>query len=91
LGLLPYFLIFIASVSALLRMGLIVDNSLLAAWYHHDPGAAWSWPTNWKGRVFAYKVHTILCRSSYLLVFFNGTPPEGSQATFLIGMASMTF
>jgi len=68
LGLLPYLLLFVALVTALLKMGLIkgwdliIDSSLLAAWYHHDPGAAWSWPSAWKGRVFGYKVHTIVCR-----------------------------
>jgi hypothetical protein len=60
LGLLPYFLIFIALVAALLKLGLIqgwdliIDSSLLAAWYHHDPDAAWSWPSPWRGRVFGY-------------------------------------
>jgi hypothetical protein len=47
LGLLPYFLIFVALVLTLLRMGLIqgwdliIDSSLLAAWYHGDPDAAY--------------------------------------------------
>jgi hypothetical protein len=92
LGLLPYFLIFIALVAALLKMGLIqgwdliIDSSLLAAWYHHDPGAAWSWPTKWKGRVFGYKVHTILCRWSYLPVFFVVTPANCSDGPLAIPM-----
>jgi hypothetical protein len=80
LGLLPYFLIFVALVAALLKMGLIqgwdliIDSSLLAAWRQDDPDAAWSWPSTWKGRVFGYKVHTILCRWSYLPLFFVVTP-----------------
>ncbi len=79
LGLLPYFLIFIALVGALLRLGVIkgwdlmIDSRLLAAWYHDDPGAAWSWPTH-KGRIFGSKVHTILCRWSCLPLFFVVTP-----------------
>jgi hypothetical protein len=92
LGLLPYFLIFIALVIALLRMGLIkggdliIDSSLLAAWYHEDPDAAWSWPSRWKGRVFGYKVHTILCRWSYLPLFFVVTPANRNDGPLAIPM-----
>jgi len=92
LGLLPYFLIFIALVAALLRMGLIkgwdliIDSSLLAAWYQDDPNAAWSWPSAWKGRVFGYKVHTILCRWSYLPLFFVVTPANRHDGPLAIPM-----
>jgi hypothetical protein len=92
LGLLPYFLIFIALVTSLLRMGLIkgrdliIDSSLLAAWYHDDPDAAWSWPSRWKGRVFGYKVHTILCRWSYLPLFFVVTPANRNDGPLAIPM-----
>jgi hypothetical protein len=92
LGLLPYFLIFIALVAALLRMGvikgwdLIIDSSVLAAWYHHDPSAAWSWPSKRKGRVFGYKVHTILCRWSYLPLFFVVTPANCNDGRLAIPM-----
>jgi hypothetical protein len=90
LGLLPYFLIFVALVIVLLRMGLIkgwdliIDSSLLAAWYHQDPDATWSWPTPWKGSVFGYKVHTILCRWSYLPIFFVVTPANCSDGPLAI-------
>ena len=92
LGLLPYFLIFIALVAALLKMGLIkgwdliIDSSLLAAWYHDDPDARWSWPTTHKGRVFGYKVHTILCRWSYLPLFFVVTPAHRNDGPLAIPM-----
>ncbi|HUV89037.1 MAG TPA: transposase [Anaerolineae bacterium] len=92
LGLLPYFLGFVALVLALLKMGLIqgwdliIDSSLLAAWYHHDPDAAWSWPTKWKGRIFGYKVHTILCRWSYLPLFFVVTPANAHDGPLAIPM-----
>jgi len=92
LGLLPYFLIFIALVAALLGMGLIkgwdliIDSSLLAAWYQDDPDAAWSWPSAWKGRVFGYKVHTILCRWSYLPLFFVVTPANRHDGPLAIPM-----
>lgn len=92
LGLLPYFLIFIALVATLLKLGLIqgwdliIDSSLLAAWYHRDPGAAWSWPTKGKGRVFGYKVHTILCRWSYLPLLFVVTPANRNDGPLAIPM-----
>jgi hypothetical protein len=92
LGLLPYFLIFVALVAALLRMGvikgwdLIIDSSLLAAWYHEDPDAAWSWPSRHKGRVFGYKVHTILCRWSYLPLFVVITPANRHDGPLAIPM-----
>jgi hypothetical protein len=92
LGLLPYFLIFIVLVAALLRLGvikgwdLIIDSSLLAAWYHRDPGAAWSWPSPGKGRIFGYKVHTILCRWSYLPLFFVVTPANCNDGPLAIPM-----
>lgn len=90
LGLLPFFLVFIALVAALLKLGLIqgwdliIDSSLLAAWYHDDPHAAWSWPSKWKGRVFGYKVHTILCRWSYLPLLFAVTPANAHDGPLAI-------
>jgi hypothetical protein len=92
LGLLPYFLLFVALVMALLKIGLIkgwdliIDSSLLAAWYHDDPDAAWSWPSKWKGRVFGYKVHTILCRWSYLPLLFVVTPANCNDGPLAIPM-----
>jgi len=92
LGLLPYFLVFVALVMALLKMGLIkgrdliIDSSLLAAWYHDDPDAAWSWPSRRKGRVFGYKVHTILCRWSYLPLLFVVTPANRHDGPLAIPM-----
>jgi len=92
LGLLPYFLLFVALARALLRLGLIkgwdliIDSSLLAAWYSDDPGAAWSWPSTWKGRVFGYKVHTILCRWSYLPLLFVVTPANCHDGPLAIPM-----
>jgi len=92
LGLLPYFLIFVALVAALLKMGLIkgwdliIDSSLLAAWYHDDPDATWSWPSARKGRVFGYKVHTILCRWSYLPLLFVVTPAHRNDGPLAIPM-----
>jgi len=90
LGLLPYFVVFVALVTALLRMGLIkgwdliIDSSLLAAWYHRDPDASWSWPSAYRGRIFGYKVHTILCRWSYLPLLFTVTPANCSDGPLAI-------
>jgi hypothetical protein len=64
---------------------LIIDSSLLAAWYHDDPDARWSWPTS-RGHVFGYKVHTILCRWSYLPLFFVVTPAHRNDAPLAIPM-----
>ena len=92
LGLLPYFLCFVALVTALIRLGvivgsdLIIDSTLLRAWYHHDPDAAWSWPSPWKGRVFGYKVHTIICRWSYLPLLFVVTPANAHDGPLAIPM-----
>lgn len=92
LGLLPYFLVFVALATALLKMGvikgrdLIIDSSLLAAWYHDDPDARWSWPSAWKGRVSGYKVHTIVCRWSYLPLLFVVTPANASDGPLAIPM-----
>jgi len=92
LGLLPYFLVFVALVMALLKLelikgwDLIIDSTLLAAWYHGDPDARWSWPSTWKGRVFGYKVHTIICRWSYLPLFFVVTPANANDEPLAIPM-----
>ena len=92
LGLLPYFLVFVALAVALLRLGfikgwdLIIDSTLLEAWYHDDPDARWSWPSAWKGRVFGYKVHTIICRWSYLPLLFVVTPANANDGPLAIPM-----
>jgi len=80
LGLLPYFLISVALVTASPKMGLIrgwdliIDSSLLVAWYQEDAAAAQSWPAKRKGHVFGYRVHTFLYRWSYLPLPFAVTP-----------------
>jgi hypothetical protein len=40
----------------------------LSAWYSQDPGAIWQKYAK-KAAVLGYKVHTVLCRQAYLLVF----------------------
>lgn len=92
LGLLPYLLIFVALVMALLKLGLIkgydliIDSTLLSAWSQDDPDAAWSWPSAFKGRVFGYEVHTILCRWSYLPLLCVVTPANAHDGPLAIPM-----
>lgn len=79
LGLLPFLFFFLGLVGQLIRLGvitgkaLIVDSTLLAAWYHADPGASWQKYAK-KKAVFGYKVHTVLCQASNLPVFVLVTP-----------------
>ena len=74
LGLLPFLFFFLGLVGQLIRLGvisgqtLIVDSTLLAAWYHADPGATWQQYAK-KKAVFGYKVHAVLCQTSNLPVF----------------------
>lgn len=79
LGLLPFLFFFLGLVGQLIRLGvitgkaLIVDSTLLAAWYHTDPGATWQQYAK-KKAVFGYKVHAVLCQVSNLPVFVLVTP-----------------
>lgn len=79
LGLLPFLFFFLGLVGQLIRLGvitgqaLIVDATLLPAWYHADPGATWQKYAK-KAAVFGYKVHAVLCRQSNLPVFVLVTP-----------------
>lgn len=90
LGLWPFLLFFIALVWQLIRLGavtgrdLIVDASLLKAWYHQDRDASWSYPTRWKGSVFGYKIHTLVCRREVLPVFFWVTPANAADCIWAV-------
>jgi hypothetical protein len=79
LGLLPFLFFFLALAGQLIRLGviggqaLIVDSTLLAAWYRADAGATWQQYAK-KKAVFGYKVHAVLCQASNLPVFVLVTP-----------------
>src|SRR5512147_1714330 len=79
LGLLPVLFFFLGLVGQLIRLGvitgqaLIVDSSLLSAWYHADPGATWQKYAK-KAAVFGYKVHAVVCQHNTLPVFVLVTP-----------------
>jgi hypothetical protein len=95
LGILPFLFFFLALVAQLIRLGaitgreLIVDSSLLEAWYKADPGAAWQKYAG-KAHVFGYKVHTVLCRQANLPVFVLVTPANlhDSRVGWFILLAS---
>jgi hypothetical protein len=79
LGLLPFLFFFLGLVGQLIRLGvitgeaLIVDSTLLSAWYHADPGATWQKYAK-KTAVFGYKVHAVVCQKNILPVFVLVTP-----------------
>ena len=79
LGLLPFLFFFLGLVGQLIRLGvitgqaLIVDSTLLSAWYHADPGATWQKYAK-KAAVFGYKVHAVVCQKNILPVFVLVTP-----------------
>jgi transposase len=91
LGVLPFFFFFLGLVAQLIRLGvvtgreLIVDASLLPAWYRADPGATWQKYAK-KAAVFGYKVHTVLCRQADLPIFILVTPAHvhDSQVGWLV-------
>ncbi|MEW6405096.1 MAG: transposase [Chloroflexota bacterium] len=90
LGFLPFLLFFIALVWQLILLGavtgrdLIIDASLLKAWYHADRDAQWSYPTAWRGHVFGYKIHTIVCRQEVLPIIFWVTPANAADSVWAI-------
>jgi hypothetical protein len=90
LGFWPFLFFFIGLVWQLIRLGaitgrdLIVDASILKAWYHHDREAGWSYPTRWGGSIFGYKIHTLLCRHEVLPVFFWITPANAADGPWAI-------
>jgi Transposase DDE domain len=90
LGFWPFLFFFIGLVWQLIRLGaisgrdLIVDASILKAWYHHDPEAGWSYPTRGRGSIFGYKIHTLLCRQESLPIFFWITPANAADGPWAI-------
>ncbi len=96
LGLLPYFLFFVGMVYQLIRLGaikgkeLVLDSSLLKSWYHRDIWADWSYPSKWKGHIFGYKIHAVICRQTCLPVFFVVTPANISDGVMAIGLLAAT-
>lgn len=90
LGFWPFLFFFIALVWQLICLGaitghdLIIDASLLKAWYHQDRDAQWSYPSRWRGSVFGYKIHTVVCRQLVLPVFFWVTPANAADCVWAV-------
>jgi hypothetical protein len=80
LGIWVFWLFFVGMVWQLYRrkiihgVDVVLDSTTLQAWYHRDPDAGWSFPKRWKGSIWGYKVHTLLCRWSELPIMFLVTP-----------------
>jgi hypothetical protein len=99
LGMLPFLFFFFGLVAQLIRLGvvtgheLIVDSSLLPAWYSLDPGATWQKYAR-KAAVFGYKVHTVLCRQADLPILVLVTPAhvhDSQLGWFVILMAALLY
>lgn len=100
LGILPFWFFFVGMVGQLIRLGMIkgtdviLDGTTQRIWFHDDPEAGWSFPKPWKGSVWGYKVHTLLCRGSQLPILFLLTPAnrqESIVAIPLLALAVMLF
>ena len=95
LGIFPFWFLFIALVAQLIRMGvvkgtdLIMDGTTLQGWFHIDPEAKWSYPKPWKGSVWGYKVHTVVCRWSQLPIMFLVTPAHRQESVFAIPLLKL--
>ncbi len=86
LGLWPYLFFFVGLVLALLRVGavtgrqVILDGSLLHAWYKADPDA------DFAGRragppTFGFKIHALVDRWTHLPLLFVITPASWAEVT----------
>lgn len=90
IGILPFWLLFVALVWQLVRMGVIVGKDVILdattqrVWFHSDEQAGWSFPKPGKGSVWGYKVHTLLCRWSALPIMFLITPANRQESLLAI-------
>ncbi len=95
IGVMPFWFLFIAFVAQLIYLGVIkggdviLDATTLQAWFRIDPDADWSYPKPWKGSVWGYKVHTLLCRWSQLPVMFVVSPANRHDAPFAITLLTL--
>jgi len=95
LGILPFWLFFIALAWQLLRCGIlygqdvILDATTQQGWFHDDADAAWSFPKPGKGSVWGYKVHTLLCRHSQLPLMFLLTPANRQESLLAIPLLTL--
>jgi Transposase DDE domain len=96
LGILPFWFFFVAMVWQLIRLGVIsgtdviLDGTTQRIWFHEDPEAGWSFPKPWKGSVWGYKVHTILCRWSQLPILFLITSANRQESIAAIPLLALS-
>jgi hypothetical protein len=96
LGVWPFLFFFIGMVWQLVRAGiiagrdLILDSSVLEAWFHDDPDAGWSFPKPWRGSTWGFKIHTVLCRWASLPVMFLITPANRHDCLWAIPLLAAT-
>lgn len=96
LGILPFWLFFVALVGQLIRLGVIIGTDVIVdattqrAWFHDDPEAGWSFPKPWHGSVWGYKVHTVLCRWSQLPLMFLITSANRQESLLAIPLLILT-
>jgi hypothetical protein len=95
IGVLPFWFLFIAFVAQLVCLGVItgtnviLDATTLHAWFRADPEAKWSFPKPWKGSVWGYKVHSLVCRWSQLPVMFLVTSANRQDSPFAITLLTL--
>ena len=95
LGGLPFMFFFLGLAAQLVRLGVItgrelmVDSTLMKAWYQDDPGASWQKYAG-KKAVFGYKVHAVVCHQADLPVFILVTSAHvhDSQVGWLLVLLS---
>ncbi|MFQ5398350.1 MAG: hypothetical protein ACE5E7_02005 [Anaerolineae bacterium] len=96
LGILPFWFFFVALVGQLIRLGIIkgrdviLDGTVLPSWFHADPDAGWSFPKPWKGSVWGYKVHPLLCRWSQLPILFLVTAANRQESIAAIPLPALS-
>ena len=95
IGVMPFWFLFIGFVGQLVYLGVIkgtdviLDSTTLQAWFRVDPEANWSFPKPWKGSVWGYKVHTLVCRRSQLPITFLVTPANRQDSPWAIALLSL--
>jgi hypothetical protein len=95
LGILPFWLFFVAMVWQLICLGVIkgvdviLDGTTQRIWFHDDPEAGWSYPKPGKGSTWGYKVHTLLCRWSQLPILFLVTPANRQESIAAIPLLAL--
>jgi hypothetical protein len=95
LGILPFWLLFLALTWQLIRLGVIrgydviLDATTQRGWFHDDHDAAWSFPKPGKGSVWGYKVHTLLCRHAQLPLMFLVTPANRQESLLAIPLLTL--